>query len=644
LTVFAEATLSLVMKKITFHLLHTPWIAIFVLLIFTIPCSYNTNAQHRNFGIAFSDNLKGGVSIFGNTLMHLLKADGTVNVQAMNGNSADGNSSYDNGAFGTANMQFVDVDGNTGDGAGTRNSSSADLILPVGTNNIKFARLYWGGRVVKSDFDITLPENQTIKIKKGLSGTYQQFAASQVDKDVSNPGQNSEFCFYQAFTDITALVQQNGTGTYTVGNAAFSKGLGGDFGNYGAWSIVVVYENAGVPYSSVRVYDGFQQIYEHSAFTVTNINLTGLNVPAGALTSKDAKLGIITWEGDAKYNGDLLGINGNNFSNAINPVNNVWNGTISDNGAHVTTKNPNYTDQMGIDIDQFYVGTGYGILPNATSVNLELGTTEDQYFCGVITLVIKMKDPSLTMVKTVTDANNNGTAEPGEVLTYRLKGVNIGYGKATAVLVTDTLPAGVTYQRNSLMVMYGPGAVPGSKTDRSGDDVAEYNPSANAVTFRMGFNANATAGGFLEPGDSFLVAFNVIVNVPDNKLEAPVTNLARVVATSESGAWFVDEGSAVIYLHFPPIPEDKDIYIPNAFTPNDDNINDRWHIPWLMYYPLAEISIFNRYGQLVFFDKGNTKQWDGKTNGKKQPIGAYVYRIDFKNGAKIKGGTILLIR
>jgi gliding motility-associated-like protein/uncharacterized repeat protein (TIGR01451 family) len=617
--------------------------AIFLLLFFIL-FYFNTNAQHRDYGIAFSDNLKGGVNIFGNTLVNLVKSDGTVDFVAMNGNSADGNSSYDNGAFGTANMQYVDIDGNSGDGADTRNSSSADLILPSGTNTIKFARLYWGGRAVKSDFNMTDAVNQTIKIRKGNSGPYQEFAAAQLDRDVAEEGKESEYCFYQAFTDITELIQQNGTGTYTVGNAAFSDGPGGDFGNYGAWSIVLVYENTSVPYSSVRVYDGFQQIYQNRAATITNITLTGLNVPAGALSSQDAQIGLITWEGDAKYGGDFLKINGNIFSNAINPADNAWNGTISINGTHVTTKNPNYTDQMGIDIDQFYVGTGYGILPNATSLNLELGTIEDQYFCGVATMVIKMKDPSLTMTKTVADFNKNGTAEPGELLTYRLKGVNIGYGKATAVLVTDTLPPGVTYQRNSLSVIYGPGEITGLKTDRAGDDVAEYNSLTNAVTFRMGFNANATDGGFLEPGDSFVVEFNVIVNVPNNKLEAPITNVARVVAASESGARFVDEGSAVIYIHFPPILADKDIHIPNAFTPNDDNLNDRWHIPWLIFYPLNEVTIFNRYGQMVFFDKGNTKQWDGKVNGRKQPVGAYVYRIDFKNGGKIKGGSVLLLR
>lgn len=631
------------MKKIILNFLYSKAIAGFWLLFFIL-LSVGTSAQHRDYGIAFSDNLKGGVAILGNTLANLVTKNGTVDIAAMNGNSANGNSAYDNGAFGLADMQYVDIDGNAGDGAFTRNSSSADLILPAGTNNIKFARLYWGGRAVKSRFDMSDAANQTIKIRKGTSGTYQELAATQLDKDIANQGLDSEFCFYQASTDITDLVQQQGTGTYTVANAAFSDGPGGDFGNYGAWSIVVVYENSAVPYSSIRVFDGFQQIYEYRASTKTTINLTGLNVPGGVLATKDAKLGIVTWEGDAKYDGDLLSINGNLFSNAINQSNNVWNGTISDNGAHVTTKNPNYTDQMGIDIDQFYVGSGYGIQPNATSINLELGTTEDQFFCGVITLVIKMKDPTVTMVKTVADANKNGTAEPGEVLTYRLKGVNIGYGKANAVTITDSLPPGVTYQKNSLSVIYGPGEITGLKTDRAADDVAEYNTSSNSVTFRMGYNATGTDGGFLEPGDSFIVEFNVIVNVPNNKLEAPITNVARVNALSDGGARFVDEGSAVIYIHFPPILDDKDIHIPNAFTPNDDNLNDRWRIPWLIYYPLAEITIFNRYGQVVFFDKGNAKQWDGKTNGKKQPPGAYVYRIDFKNGAKIKGGTVLLIR
>jgi hypothetical protein len=103
--------------------------------------SFTTMAQIRPFGFVYSENLKGGTALFGNTLMNAVNPNPVVDLTAMNGNSGDGNSIYDNG---TSDMQYADIDGNSGDGAGTRNSSSADLILPGGTNIIKLARLYWG--------------------------------------------------------------------------------------------------------------------------------------------------------------------------------------------------------------------------------------------------------------------------------------------------------------------------------------------------------------------------------------------------------------------------------------------------------------------------------------------------------------------
>jgi len=88
----------------------------------------------------------------------------------------------------------------------------------------------------------------------------------------------------------------------------------------------------------------------------------------------------------------------------------------------------------------------------------------------------------------------------------------------------------------------------------------------------------------------------------------------------------------------------KEVYIPTAFTPNNDGLNDRWNIPALHALALAEVSIYNRYGQLIFYNKGYTKQWDGSFKGMPQPIGVYVYIIDLKNGLKKLHGTITLIR
>jgi uncharacterized repeat protein (TIGR01451 family) len=517
-------------------------------LVLVFFLQHTSNAQLRNYGLVYSDNAKGDVALFGNTLTALAVFNtNNVNVTGMNDNAATGNSTFTNNF---QQMLPVDVDGSVGDGGATRNSSSSDLILPTGTNVIKLARLYWGGRAVNSEYNTSLPANKTIRIRKGTSGTYSEFAAQQFDRYTRNVGAADEFSLYQGFVDVTDFVKNNGTGTYTVGNASLSIGNGGNAGNYGGWCIVVIYENETLPYNSIRFYDGFQEVWNGGNSAVTStVTLTGLNVPSGTLGLNDAKMGFVTWEGDANFKQDFLKINDNLFSNGINPADNPFNGTISDFGTHVTTKNPNYTNQMGVDIDQFYVGTGYGILPNANTVKLEFGTELDQYFPGLFTFVIKVKEPTLSLNKTVADANANGKVEGGEELTYTLKGYNTGGGNANNVVLTDTLPANITFVPGTLKVLYNPGSTPGFLTDMSNDDLAEYIVSGQykTVRFRLGNGANATTGGIISSLDSFVVQFKATVNFPAPGEDLlPVINIARVTAASDASEEFVDDGIAVI--------------------------------------------------------------------------------------------------
>jgi len=73
-----------------------------------------------------------------------------------------------------------------------------------------------------------------------------------------------------------------------------------------------------------------------------------------------------------------------------------------------------------------------------------------------------------------------------------------------------------------------------------------------------------------------------------------------------------------------------DVYVPTAFSPNNDGLNDTWFIPALRAYSEFTVSIYNRYGQLIFYTKNNAKPWDGKFNGMLQASGAYVYVVDIK--------------
>ena len=65
-----------------------------------------------------------------------------------------------------SNTARIDVDVNDRNGAGTRNSSSSDLLLPPETNLIKLIRLYWGGKVADTSYDLDVIANQSVKIRK----------------------------------------------------------------------------------------------------------------------------------------------------------------------------------------------------------------------------------------------------------------------------------------------------------------------------------------------------------------------------------------------------------------------------------------------------------------------------------------------
>ena len=491
--------------------------------------------------------------MLGNTLSHIITSSGTVDITKMNNNSVNGNSVFGND---NSNMQFVDIDGNTGVGATTKSSSAADLSLPAGNNSIKLARLYWGGRVRKSEFNLDADSLRTVKIRFGNSNAYTTYAAAQLDKNVVGTG-NSTINQYQAYTDITAFVQANGTGSYTVGNITASVGSVGNGGNYAGWCIVIVYENLAITnYNSIRLYDGFQQVFNGGNAQISSVTLTGLNVPSGAINIRDAKMGAMVWEGDANLKMDYLKINNTKFFNALNAIDNPWNGSITDTGKHVTTKSPNYSNQMGLDIDQFYVGSGYGIQGGDTTVTLEFGTESDQYFPGIFTFQIKCNTPSIIIDKFVKDANLNKIAEANEVLTYTLKGKNTGLGNANNCIIIDTLPKNVTYVQGSIKVIKYTGRSVGEFfTDKSGDDEADFYSINNVVICRIGSGANGLRGGVLAPEETFEIEFQVTINKPTQTLSVtPIINVARIIGYSDAGVKSTDDGTAIIEPLGGPLP------------------------------------------------------------------------------------------
>ncbi len=72
------------------------------------------------------------------------------------------------------------------------------------------------------------------------------------------------------------------------------------------------------------------------------------------------------------------------------------------------------------------------------------------------------------------------------------------------------------------------------------------------------------------------------------------------------------------------------VYIPSAFTPNGDGLNDTWAIGNLPEE--NELVIFNRWGELIYRKVNYQNEWDGRnTDGSKLPLGVYIYQLTYSH-------------
>ncbi|SHN32841.1 gliding motility-associated C-terminal domain-containing protein [Chitinophaga sp. CF418] len=90
------------------------------------------------------------------------------------------------------------------------------------------------------------------------------------------------------------------------------------------------------------------------------------------------------------------------------------------------------------------------------------------------------------------------------------------------------------------------------------------------------------------------------------------------------------------------------LYVPTAFTPNKDGVNDRFVVK-TRGVAVYNIQIFNRWGQLVFSSNNVSDHWDGKFRDQLQPGGSYVYIINYsffgqENKELMQKGAFTLIR
>jgi gliding motility-associated-like protein len=88
------------------------------------------------------------------------------------------------------------------------------------------------------------------------------------------------------------------------------------------------------------------------------------------------------------------------------------------------------------------------------------------------------------------------------------------------------------------------------------------------------------------------------------------------------------------------------IYLPSAFSPNNDSRNDLFEVQGQVTDAL-ELHIYNRWGQLIHTGQGANHGWDGTHNAQPAPEGVYTYRVFLRQPnrpARQTTGTFMLLR
>jgi gliding motility-associated-like protein len=248
------------------------------------------------------------------------------------------------------------------------------------------------------------------------------------------------FPFFSAVKDITSYVQSFGNGLYQISNFNLSSILLNYYSNtiqFAGWNIIIVYSNPTLANKQLNIYDGLQYVIGNSINSV-NIPINNLNVT----NTLGAKMTYVVFNGSPNfYGGEVAQINGQNLSNALNPINNPYNGTNSFSGS---------TTSWNMDVDSYDISNFISV--GNTSATITMSTNALRLLSNVITSIQSelpdatisldnitgqdiCQNNDLTLDYTVYNVNSNDTLLAGTPISV--------YANNNVLLSTVTLPSDI---------------------------------------------------------------------------------------------------------------------------------------------------------------------------------------------------------
>jgi gliding motility-associated-like protein len=195
--------------------------------------------------------------------------------------------------------------------------------------------------------------------------------------------------------------------------------------------------------------------------------------------------------------------------------------------------------------------------------------------------------------------NGTTSTQPNPTVTYATPG-----NYTVRLTVTNTQGCTSDIETATVKVNLQPVVDAGLEKTVSQFSSIQLSPTVNSTTLNFAWTPAAT------------------LNNPNslNPTATPLDNTwYKLTATGDGGCFATDSVLIKVLIA---------ITIPNAFSPNNDGINDVWNVKGLSNYGNARIEIFARNGQLVYKSTGYNTPWDGKRNGQPLPAGVYYYIIE----------------
>jgi hypothetical protein len=431
-----------------------------------------------------SRNIRGGLRVIGNTVLCPKDRSGKCIESTGSTTNAD------------LDLKFVNTKNFNGS---FKNSSDAKLDIPSSAT-IKWAGFYAQGYLSDSAYRTSnINSTKTAILDSPVRLTIPSLGTIDIPAQITNAQRNGSFGYtYGSYSEVSELKGKKGSeinGWVTAANIKANQGRTQDFrdglGNFGAWTLVVVYEDQNESLKNISVFDGYRQVNQNNGSV--DIIIDGFLTPtSGDVTST---LSIFAGEGDKHISGDKLFIDGVEISVERN---NAFNSSISN-----VERNPSLINNQGIDIQNHDVSN---IVKNRqTKSTINLTSTQDAYFPSVVAFTTELYEPRVCYAQTLYDESGENeltSAKIGDIITIHTWISNMkkdatdgDLETADKVLITvDLDEENIEYQDGTIEIKNI-----GSSTYEQNSNKISFVEDKPTTLWRVGIGANEVDGGRLDP-------------------------------------------------------------------------------------------------------------------------------------------------